>query len=116
MLPDFEERVVDKPKADCSGHLTQSNKYTISLLLIVALFLLSLLSANLKRNIKFPLQRSSLIWLIFFGYQIYTGKSLYSVMTAPSQREIEAAKYEKYMIDGRPVYYNKKTGEVIKKP
>ena len=96
--------------------LTQINFYTISLLILAALFLLSLLSAEFKRNFKFPLQISLLIWLIFFGYHIYTGNSLYSVMTTPSQSEVEAAKYEKYMIDGRPVYYNKETGEVVKKP
>jgi hypothetical protein len=96
--------------------LTQINFYTISLLIIVALFLLSLLSAEFKRNFKFPLQISLLIWLILFGYKIYTGNSLYSKLTAPSQSEIEAAKYEKHMIDGREVYYNKETGEVVKKP
>ena len=96
--------------------LTQINLYTISLLILAAVFLLSLLSAEFKRNFKFPLQIFFLIWLIFFGYKIYTGNSLYAVMTTPSQREIDAAKYEKYMIDGREVYYNKETGEVVKKP
>jgi hypothetical protein len=96
--------------------LTHSNIYTISLLIIVALLLLCLLSAEFKRYFKFPLQISLLIWLIFIGYQIYTGNSLYYIMTAPSQSEIEAAKYEKHMIDGREVYYNKDTGEVVKKP
>ncbi len=96
--------------------LTHINFYSISLLILAAVFLLCLFSAEFKKNFLFPQQIFFLIWLFFFGYHIYTGKSLYSAMSTPSQKEIEAAKYEKHMIDGRPVYYNKETGEVMKNP
>jgi len=62
-----------------------------------------------------PLLIFTIIWVIFFGYKVNTGNNLYFVMTAPSQSQIEAEKYKKYKIDGRDVYYNKETGEVVKK-
>ena len=94
--------------------LTQNNIYTIPLLVIACIFILSFFSDQFKQAVKFPLLICTFIWVIFFGYEVYTGNNLYSVLTTPSQSEIEAEKYKKVMIDGREVIYNKETGEVVK--
>jgi type IV secretory pathway VirB6-like protein len=95
--------------------LTHINMYSVSLITIVCIVFLSSISEKFKHGVKIPLQICITIWVIFFGYKVYTGNNLYAVMTTPSQSEIEAAKYEKVVIDGREVFYNKNTGEVVKK-
>ena len=95
--------------------LTQINIYSVSLIIVVFMFFLSFISNEFKQGVKTPLKICTIIWVVFFGYKVYTGNNLYSVMTAPSQSQIEAAKYEKVMIDGREVIYNNETGEVVKK-
>ncbi len=94
--------------------LTQINMYSVPLIIIACIFFLSLFSNQFKQSVKTPLQICTILWVVFFGYKVYTGNSLYSVMTEPSQSQIEAAKIKKVMIDGREVYYNKETGKVVK--
>lgn len=95
--------------------LSQINIYSVSLIIVVCIFFLSFISNEFKQSVKTPLLICTIIWVIFFGYKVNTGNNLYSGMTAPSQSQIEAAKYEKFKIDGRDVYYNKETGEVVKR-
>lgn len=94
--------------------LSQINAYTVTLAAIACLLLLSLISIKIKQNFKIPLRIICFIWVIFFGYHIYTGNNLYYAITSPSQNQIEAAKYKRVMIDGREVIYNKDTGEIVK--
>lgn len=96
--------------------LTEMNMYSISLIIIVGMFLFSFFSEQFKQGFKTPLQLFIVIWVILFGYQVYKGNSLYSDIIAPSQKQIDAERYEKHMIDGREVFYDKATGEVVKNP
>lgn len=95
--------------------LSGTNMYSISLLVAVCLFLLTFMSDQLKKGVLTPLKAFAIIWVIFFGYHVYTGNNLYTAMTTPSKEQMEAKKYKKVMIDGREVLYNKDTGEVVKK-
>lgn len=90
--------------------LSNINMYTISLIIIVCGFLLSLVSEQFKRGMKIPLQICIVVWVIFFGYEVYTGNNLYSHITAPPEPE----RYKKVMIDGREVIYDKDTNEIVK--
>lgn len=94
--------------------LTQINLYSISLIIVLFLFLVSRVSKRVKEQITIPLQICTIIWLIFFGYKVYTGDNLYHVLTEPSQAKIDAARYKKVMIDGREVIYEKDTGKIVK--
>ncbi len=95
--------------------LTGVNIYSISLLVAVCLFLLAFMSDQIKKGVSTPLKAFAIIWVIFFGYHVYTGNNLYTAMTTPSKEQLEARSYRKVMIDGREVIYNKDTGEIVKK-
>ena len=98
--------------------LSQINIYSVSLITIVCIFIFSFLplsSKESRKRVNDYLLMFMIIWLIFFGYKVITGNGIFSLITAPSQRQIEAAKYEKYNIDGRDIYLNKETGEIVKK-
>lgn len=95
--------------------LSGINTYSISLIIILFLFLLTKLSNQFKQGAKFPLQVCTVIWLIFFGYKVYTGDNLYYALTSPSESDIEKARYKKTMIDGREVIYDEATGEIVNK-
>lgn len=95
--------------------LSGINNYSISIIIILCLLLLTKLSNRFKQGAQFPLQICAVIWLIFFGYKVYTGDNLYYALTSPSQSDIEKERYKKVMIDGREVIYDETTGEIINK-
>ncbi len=95
--------------------ISEINVYSITLIIILCLFLLTKLSNQFKQGAKTPLQVCAVVWLIFFGYKVYTGDNLYYALTSPSESDIERGRYKKTMIDGREVIYDEATGEIVNK-
>ena len=93
--------------------ISEINVYSITLIIILCLLLLTKYSNRFKEGAKFPLQICAVIWLIFFGYKVYTGDNLYYALTSPSDSDIEKERYKKTMIDGREVIYDETTGEIV---
>lgn len=95
--------------------LSTMNPYTIGLIVILFLFLLTVISSSMKESLMRPLVGVSVIWAILFGYEAYVGHNLFfTVMSALNEKE--ESRYEKVMIDGREVIYDKFTNEVVKSP
>ncbi len=94
--------------------LTEINIYSVPLIIIVCVFLLLFLSNSLTENMKTTLLTCTIIWVIFFGYKVFTGKDIYHLITELSQKDIEADRYRRVMIDGREVIYDKDTNEIVK--
>lgn len=94
--------------------LSQINSYSITAVLILLVILLSKFSEEFRKPMQGYLVVAIVVWVILFGYEAKTGNNLIHVMTSKSQSEIEAAKYEEKMIDGRLVRWRKDTGEIVK--